>query len=577
MRLFVPPLPATLKTPFVLMIATVGLIICALSFNSLRTASRQQKEQLAALLQIKEDQTIQLEELSEQLSKEQQNLLTTEELQQSQISDYQEQLKTTQEDLRSEKEATKKAQQALSNLRTQQNTPENLSETSTITPDSALNNPTILPLQQVIETSQAVFSLHWEADSPVWKDLDPPKYEQALTLWQNLATQLALHPSLSQETAQLQLSIAQAQLSQGTVPTATLASIPWEAAGLSSIRPEIETRLWYMASTLAIQQKDYDQAHKYLALCTEALKKEQPDPEAPHRKDYISAMVELLSANLAEQTNPHKALEHYLASIKHLEEITTSQPALVHLRTTLARSYINSSLLSEGSNQIAEMNQLLHQASLELNSLIQQNPKLTLPHKLKAELTLIQAQSQVTLGQKKEVQKSLKTIETALGKAGGDILIDASSAGVRAFQLWETGKITDAVKLMDKAVSTIQELSKEDPKNTEIQYRLAISLWERSAMRVSINDSLKDATKAAKLLVTIINLGAGKREASVRRTLAILYGDIGHIAAESNQDKIAKQYFQQSLKHWQFLHDNWDSGAEYSEGLRWCKQKIRSL
>lgn len=538
-----------------------------------------QQKTISELQQNKHEQGIRLADLQKQLAEEEQKLITIEELQQSQISELESQLKHISNKLETETRAKQLAQQSLRELNNARSPKDGPIGQSTLTPGTSLNTST-LPLQQTLEASKAIFSLHWEANSPVLKDLNRPKYEQVLHLWQDLANKLALHPSLSKETAQLQLSIIQAQLARGVLPSSGLDNISWESAGLSARRAEVETRLWFTAATIAKEAQQYNKANDYLLHCIEALKKETPQTKshnAPHRQPYITAMVELLRAELAEQTNPSKALEHYLIAVKHLKEVTTSQPALVHLRTQLARTYIDSSVASSYRNRLTEKVQLQQKASQEIKELIKQHPDLSLPHKLHAELTLIQAQNQVTIGQQKEALKSLKAIQASLKKAGGDPLIQAGTVGIQAFQLWETGKITGAIKLMDDSIHELKKLLEKDPSNLEIQYRIAISLWERSAMRVDINDGLKDSTEASKILVHLINTGAGKREASVRRTLAILYGDIGQIATESNQKNIAKQYFKQSLKHWQFLHDHWDSGSEYSEGLRWCKHKLRSL
>ena len=564
-----------------------SLLLClltGLAYFSAQTEKEQQsqahQEQLLTLEQTSTQQSLEINQLALQLTEAQQAQHQAEKLQQEQQLELTTQLENTLQQLKEAKQKQKLAQQALSQQTkdlssTQlQNPQQNIQPAGEKTPEQQA-------LQQILDTSQAVFSLHWEAHSTELKDLkkpsEAPNYQQTLPLWQELADTLKGIPAFHQESAKLQLSIAQAQLSEGTLPIQALETIPWEAAGLRQLRAEIQIRLYYTAAKLALEKKDHTHAKEYLSLCQAAIEKDAEHSDIAHQKDYTRAMVELLVAKLAEETQPSKALDHYLSAIKHLKAVTNTQPSLAKLRSTLVRSYIDSSIHSEGRNKLTEKNQLLLDAAKEIQQLIKSHPELELPHKLKAELAIIRAQETIILGETESLSQHIKDFDTALKQIGDDELLTASSSGMRAFQLWERGKITAAVKLMDNSIQQLETLQEKDPANTEIQYRLAIAYWERSAMRVSINDNLKDATKAAKLLVSIIDQGAGKREASVRRTLAILYGDIGHIAAESNQKKIAKQYFQQSLEHWTFLHNNWDSGSEYSEGIRWCKQNIQNL
>ncbi len=585
-----PAAPSKLSTLFSakalpLLASLVLCLLSAFGYISAQSKKKQQdhahQQELQALQQTSTQQNLEINQLALQLAETQQAKLQVEELQQQQQHELSTQLENTLQQLKEAQQKQKQAQQALSHLAEAPSpTPQ---QSAQPTEEKAPEQKTAeqKALQQILDTSQAVFSLHWDAHLTELKDLEgtiqEPSYQQTLPLWQELADTLRDIPAFHQESAKLQLSIAQAQLTEGILPTQALETIPWEAAGLTKLRAEIQTRLYYTAAKLALEKKDHQHAKEYLTLSQTAIAKAPEASDIPHQKDYTLAMLALLEAQLAEETQPSQALDHYLTAIEHLKAVTNAQPALVQLRSTLARSYINGSIHSAGRNKLTEKNQLLLAAAKEIQTLTKTHPKLKLPHKLKAELAIIRAQETIVSGEKEALTQHIKDLDTALKQIDDDELLAASSAGVRAFPLWERGKITAAVKLMDSSIQRLETLQKKEPNNTEVQYLLAVAYWERSAMRVSINDNLKDATKASKLLVNIVNQGAGKREASVRRTLALLYGDIGHIAAESDQKKIAKQYFKQSLEHWTYLHNNWDTGSEYSEGIRWCKQNIQKL
>lgn len=96
-------------------------------------------------------------------------------------------------------------------------------------------------------------------------------------------------------------------------------------------------------------------------------------------------------------------------------------------------------------------------------------------------------------------------------------------------------------------------------------------------MQIAPANSIADGQKAVQYLVKLVQQGAGKREASARRMIAIIYGDIGHQAYSSNQKAVAKQYFEQAKKQWDYLTKNWGQCDEYKEGERWCTWRINSL
>ena len=109
-------------------------------------------------------------------------------------------------------------------------------------------------------------------------------------------------------------------------------------------------------------------------------------------------------------------------------------------------------------------------------------------------------------------------------------------------------------------------------------YRLAVFKWKRAGLagdNGNTDTELKLGSEAADLMQRLLNQGAGKRDTKIRRSLAYLYGDLGHTAADKGQKKQSAQYFNSASKMWQSLIQKIGRKSEFIEGLKWSQQRYK--
>jgi len=246
---------------------------------------------------------------------------------------------------------------------------------------------------------------------------------------------------------------------------------------------------------------------------------------SPDKATYFSAMMNLLEAEIIASKKPTESLKFYHRAADDLSKIVTSIPSNTKLRTRFI-------------------------------------PKLKKPNLLFAEVKLLEAGEMLRAGEQFKASELLELVRTHIKKGGGSVLLTAEADSSKAFIHWDHGERTKAIEIIDSAIAKVLKFQKTEPKNVEIDFRLASLHWIKSSMQLTPAASIADGQKSAGYLVNLVAKGAGKREASSRRMIAIIYGDIGHQAASSGQKKVAKQYFEQALSQWIYLTKNWGGSDE---------------
>ncbi len=432
------------------------------------------------------------------------------------------------------------------------------------------------PLIASLEIAQDIYAMKWESNSRVLSDMEN---HSARTLsvcekWEELCDKLSPHPELAPQVAKLRIRLAQAYSGLGLVSKIDLSKIDWKAAQMEAQKPEIEARIWFSTASQLVRIGKLAQAQEYL----EKAKATIPQMKAPPEKvTYFSAMMNLLEADIAASTNPSKSLGFYIKASDDLSKVVSAVPTNTKLRTAFIQACLDGAMLSEGGTSAGQADKLRKRAFKNINTLLADNPKIEKPHLLYAEVKILEAEEMLREGEQYKASELLKVARTHIKEGGGSVILTAEADGSQAFIHWDHGERTKAMSIIDDAIHKVTKFKEAEPTNNEADYRLASLFWVRSSMQIAPADSITDGQKAAQYLVELVQQGAGKREASARRMIAIIYGDIGHQAYSSDQKAVAKKYFQQAKKQWDYLTKNWGQCDEYKEGERWCTWRINSL
>jgi len=432
------------------------------------------------------------------------------------------------------------------------------------------------PLIASLDIAQDIYAMKWESNSRVLSDMENHSARTVTVCekWEELCEKLSPYPELSPQVAKLRIRLAQAYSGLGLVSRIDFSKIDWKAAQMEKQKPEIEARIWFSVASQFARIGKLAQAQEYLEKAKAAIPQMKPTPE---KATYFSAMMNLLEADISASTDPGKSLTFYIKASEDLAKVVTALPTNTKLRTAFIQACLDGAMLSEGGTSAAQAEKLRKRAFKNINTLLADNPKIEKPHRLYAEVKILEAEEMLREGEQYKASELLKVARTHIKKGGGSVLLTAEANGSQAFIHWDHGERTKAMTIIDDAINNVTKFKEAEPLNTEADYRLASLFWVRSSMQIAPANSIADGQKAVQYLVKLVQQGAGKREASARRMIAIIYGDIGHQAYSSNQKAVAKQYFEQAKKQWDYLTKNWGQCDEYKEGERWCTWRINSL
>jgi tetratricopeptide (TPR) repeat protein len=174
----------------------------------------------------------------------------------------------------------------------------------------------------------------------------------------------------------------------------------------------------------------------------------------------------------------------------------------------------------------------------------------------------------------------LKDLPAGDTEFNGAAMQIAAAKGLRAVLLRDAGRTTDAAKMLDEAISITEKIVSAHPQSSEPLYRLAVFTWQRAGLAGDAGDTddeLQLGMGAANLMQQLLGKGAGKRDTELRRSLAYLYGDLGHTASSKGKKKEASQHFKSASEMWQSLITKIGKNEEFTEGLQWSQQRYREV
>ncbi|WP_435893212.1 protein kinase domain-containing protein [Oceaniferula spumae] len=307
----------------------------------------------------------------------------------------------------------------------------------------------------------------------------------------------------------------------------------------------------------------------------------------PTETQRINATMEIIDGRLVEATDPAKALEHFLSAIKNLEGIHKTLPDNIEIRSDLARNILHSSALAESLDRVDDAVRLRGEAANHLRWLLDKNPQFEFAKVKLAEIEIMAAEADMLAGLDSAGERKLAKAEELLegldptdtSPTGCSMQI-AVTKGLRAVLLRDRGQTGAAAKNLDVAIAITDKIVAANPKASEPLYRLAGFQWQRSSLAGDAGDSdteLKLGTQAAEMMQQLLEDGAGKRDNELRRSLAYLYGNLGHTASARGKKKDAVSFYNNASKMWQSLIDKNGARNEFTEGLKWSKERAREV
>lgn len=442
-------------------------------------------------------------------------------------------------------------------------------------------NRWMLPLMDALEVGQDVYAMKWAGNSQILSDMEnhSARTVEVCKKWEKLCKSLERHPELAPQRAKLKVRLAQAYSSLGMISKIKLDGIDWKAAGLEHRQAETIAHIWLNVATQLSRAGKNKDAQLYLPLAKESVKQipTKGQHAQPEKKAYFFAKIDLLEGDFIAPTKPEEALKLYISATKHLQATIAALPENPKLRTAFIQACLDGAMLSDANHSAGHSEQLKKQAFEQIKILIRDHPNLKAPHLLNAEIQTLEAEEHLRNGEHYKASKSLEAARASITSGGGSIINSAAVDATQAFIHWDHGERTKAMSIIGTAISEVTRLSEAEPNNQEALYRLASLYWVRSSMQIVSAKAIGDGQTAVKTLAHLLKIGAGKREASTRRMIAIIYGDIGHQAYSSGQRVVAKQYFQEAHNQWKYLIGKWGECDEYTEGMRWCAWRLKSL
>ena len=301
----------------------------------------------------------------------------------------------------------------------------------------------------------------------------------------------------------------------------------------------------------------------------------------------INAVMQIIDGSMIEDTNPAMALEHFQLALKDLEGVHQALPEHIAIRSRISHYALKSAAIAESLDLFDDAAKLRSEAADHLRAILKKTPDLRLAKIDLAKIEILSAESDMRAGNDSQGAAKLKAAEALLAGLSTDDMSPngvsmqiATAMGLRSILLRDLGRTTDAAKLLDQAINTAGKIVEAYPQAREPIYRLAVFHWQRAGLfgdaRDTKNELIQGKT-AAKLMQQLLKQGTNQREIELRRSLAYLYGDLGHTAQNKGLKSDAVAFYKNATTMWQSLLELHGKNLEYMDGLKWSKSCYQRL
>ena len=301
----------------------------------------------------------------------------------------------------------------------------------------------------------------------------------------------------------------------------------------------------------------------------------------------INAVMQIIDGSMIEDTKPAMALEHFKLALKDLEGVHQALPDHIAIRSRISHYALKSATIAESLDLFDDAAKLRSEAAGHLRSILKKNPELKLAKIDLAKIEILSAESDMRAGNDTQGAAKLKVAEALLaGLSTDDISPNgasmqiATAMGLRSILLRDLRRTTDAAKLLDQAINMTSKIVEAYPQAREPIYRLAVFHWQRAGLFGDARDTKNELIQgkaAAELMQQLLKQGSNQREIELRRSLAYLYGDLGHTAQNKGLKSDAVAFYKNATTMWQSLLEVHGKNLEYMDGLKWSKSCYQRL
>jgi tetratricopeptide (TPR) repeat protein len=398
---------------------------------------------------------------------------------------------------------------------------------------------------------------------------------------------------LADERARVRLQLAEISLAAGD--EAVAASRLDEAFRVLSDMPmdaEMRMRIATNRLLLAILKQSHSSAGASAAFI-DARKAFEVVPRAGidvTRMDQMLAVLDFHEAQLLSAGgDDDQALVQLMRATQTLNRLADEQPDAAVLRSELAACYLSSATILEGIGNLGDAREVRTLAMQALAKLLEKNPddmdaKLELAGcmgamaeacVLSGDVTGAESLSREAMGHLEEILLRQPDNTEAIARR-------AAQLGLRAGILRDRGFAQEAQEDYEEGIRMLERLRASSGSDALITYRLALLLWQKG--RMSGMDGKRDREiellgKAKSLLAELEAGGAlvVPRQEQIQRSTVYVLGDLGHALQISGQKEKALEVFREALVLWESLSRSRPRSEEYSEGLVWCRQRVKEM
>lgn len=411
--------------------------------------------------------------------------------------------------------------------------------------------------------------------------------------FEDFLTRTADIEALADERARARLQLSEIALAAGDAPGAT--SRLAEALQAWSTLPmdaDLKFRVATNSLLLALLRQTNSDPETEAAFATarKALADVPRSDVDADRLDQLLAILDFHEAKLlASKGEDTKALEQLMRATQTLNRISDQRPDAVILRSELAACYLSSATILEGIGSLGDAREVRVLASAALVKLLKANP-----HDPEVQLDLAgcygaMAEAALLSGDVSGAEAlsgdALKLLDAFLIKQPEDaeaLARKAAQLGLRAGIQRDRGQAAEAMKGFDEGIRMLEGIRASAPENALVSYRLALLWWQKGrmlGMGGKRDEEIALMGKARDLLgkLEATPSSSGPRPEQLQRSGAYLLGDLGHALQLAERKEDAKRAFSDAVTLWESLVRSRPKSEEYSEGLNWCRQRLKDV
>jgi tetratricopeptide (TPR) repeat protein len=366
----------------------------------------------------------------------------------------------------------------------------------------------------------------------------------------------------------------------------------WKRSGLMDMEPGHAYRVArarLICLMQALDRGDKELAARLLPKAREAAKKNPANDEVENKR--LSAVMHVIDGRMSREENPAKAFKDFQCAIKEMQGIQRTLTEHIIVRSDLARYSLEAATLADELNHVEDARRLRGEAAKALKELLKQNPNLSMPKIQLAKIHIMAASADIGEGRDSEGAEELTKAENLLKglsekdwSANGAPMQMAAVKGLRAVLLRDSGKTSEAKRYLEEAIRIMDRIvAVQEPQpggDNQPLYQLSVLHWQLAGIVGDSGDKkaeLAQGKRAADLMETLLQKGAGMHDMGIRRALGYLYGDLGYIAAQQGDKKLAATYYKAGAAIWQSLITKHGKQEEYVDGLKWSQSRYRDV